>query len=471
MRRTKIVATIGPATNSETAIAQLIAAGVDVFRLNFSHGSRETHSEAIARIRVAAEKSGRAIAILQDLAGPKIRIGTLEDGRPLQLKEGDELHIAVDDGVGRAGRVTTTYEFLPRAVRRGDTLLLDDGHISLRVEESTETDIRTTVIDGGTLGEHKGINAPGVVMPTHSLTPKDVDDLRFGVNAGVDFIALSFVQSADDLHAAREKLLEARAQIPLVAKLERPEAVQHADEVLDASDAIMVARGDLGLEVPLERVPRIQKDLTRRARSLGIPVIVATQVLESMRTEPRPTRAEVSDAASAVDSGVDAIMLAGETAAGAYPIRAVQTLDMIIREAETMPPPDVAATVEGTHVLGGHGRAICQAAVTLAARSDAVAIVAVTRGGKTARLLSALRPRVPVFAATDQPAISRQLALFWGVVPVLTYIGGDLSQAANRIGGMLVEHAAIARGSVIVLVSITPDLAPGPSNFLKLQRV
>jgi pyruvate kinase len=471
MRRTKIVATIGPATNSDTAIAQLIAAGVDVFRLNFSHGSRESHSAAIARIRSGAEQSGRSIGVLQDLAGPKIRIGALEGGRPLNLREGDELHIVVGDDVGRAGRVTTTYDFLPRAVRQGDTLLLDDGRIQLKVEEATESDIRTTVVDGGMLGEHKGINAPGVVLPTHALTPKDIDDLRFGLSAGVDFVALSFVQSADDLHAAREKLREARAaQVLLVAKLERPEAVEHADEVMDASDAVMVARGDLGLEVPLERVPRIQKDVTRRARALGIPVIVATQVLESMRTDPRPTRAEVSDAASAVDSGVDAIMLAGETAVGAYPVRAVQTLDMIIREAE-MTPVAETATLEGTHVLAGHGRAICQASVTLAARSDAAAIVAITRGGKTARLLSALRPRVPIYAATDQPAISRQLALAWGVVPVLTYIGGDVSQAASRIGSMLVERASIPAGSVIVLVSITPDLAPGPSNFLKLQRV
>ena len=232
----------------------------------------------------------------------------------------------------------------------------------------------------------------------------------------------------------------------------------------------MVARGDLGLELPLEHVPRVQKDVTRRARARGIPVIVATQVLESMRTEPRPTRAEVSDAANAVDEGVDAIMLAGETAIGLHPVRAVQTLDAIIRDAETMPAAD-AVTLEDTRLLSGHGRAICEAAVTLAARGDATAIVAVTRGGKTARVLSALRPRAPIFGASDNPEVTRRLTLAWGVVPVLADLTGDVTDAASRLGQMLVDRGAIPHGSVIVLVSITPDLAPGPSNFLKLQGV
>jgi len=246
--------------------------------------------------------------------------------------------------------------------------------------------------------------------------------------------------------------------------------VAHLEEILQEADAVMVARGDLGLELPLERVPRVQKEVTRRAGALGIPVIVATQVLESMRAEPRPTRAEVSDAAHAVDAGVDAIMLAGETAVGLYPIRAVQTLDAIIRDAETMPPVG-RAVLEESRVLGGHGRAICEAAVTLTARGDASAIVAMTRGGKTARLLSALRPRVPIYAATDQPEMSRRLSLVWGVVPVLADLSGTVSEAGSRIGEMLVARGSIPASSVIVLVSITPDLARGPSNFLKLQRV
>ena len=471
MRQTKIVATVGPATSSDAAITELIAAGADVLRLNFSHGTRETHGEALTRIRAAAQQQGRCVAVLQDLAGPKIRTGRLADGAPIELHAGDELQIVAGDLVGGPGRVSTTYAGLPRAVRPGDTLLLDEGRIELRVEESGAGGIRTIVVDGGVLGEHKGINAPGVALPAEGLTRKDMEDLAFGVRAGVDFIALSFVRGPADLKLAREALREAGApHLPLVAKLERPEAVARIEEVLEESDAVMVARGDLGLELPLEHVPRVQKDVTRRARALGIPVIVATQVLESMRTEPRPTRAEVSDAAHAVDAGVDAIMLAGETAVGLYPIKAVQTLDTIIRDAEAM-PPERTSTLEESRVLGGHGRAICDAAVTLAARGDADAIVAMTRGGKTARLLSALRPRVPIYAATDQPEMSRRLALAWGVVPVLADLSGDVSEAASRIGGMLVARGSIPASSVILLVSITPDLARGPSNFLKLQRV
>jgi pyruvate kinase len=471
MRHTKIIATVGPATSSDAAINELLAAGVDVFRLNFSHGTHDSHGDAITRIRDAARQQGRCVAVLQDLAGPKIRTGRLADGTPIDLREGDELQIVAGDLVGGPGRVSTSYADLPEAVRPGDTLLLDDGRLQLRVEETGAAGIRTVVVYGGLLGEHKGINAPGVALPSRGLTQKDLEDLDFGVRAGVDLVALSFVRSAADLRLARQRLTESGApQLPLVAKLERPEAVSRIEEILEEADAVMVARGDLGLELPLEHVPRVQKDVTRRAAALGIPVIVATQVLESMRHEPRPTRAEVSDAAHAVDSGVDAIMLAGETAVGLYPIRVVQALDAIIRDAEAMPPAGLAALLD-SRVLGGHGRAICEAAVTLAARGDATAIVALTRGGKTARLLSALRPRVPIYAATDQPDVSRRLALAWGVTPVLADLGGDVTAAARRIGEMLVARGAIPASSVILLVSITPDLARGPSNFLKLQQV
>lgn len=471
MRRTKIVATVGPASSDERIVEELVAAGVDVFRLNFSHGTRERHHQTVRTIRAAAERQGRSVGILQDLAGPKIRTGRLRDGAPIDLRKGDELRIVVGDAVGEPGRVSTTYAELPGAVHRGDRLLLDDGHIELRVEAAGGLEIRTVVVDGGPLGEHKGINAPGVAFPARGMTAKDVEDLAFGAGIGVDFVALSFVQSADDVRQARERLRAAGAPgVPLIAKLERPEAVARLDEILNESDAVMVARGDLGLELPLERVPRVQKEVTRGARALGIPVIVATQVLESMRTEPRPTRAEVSDAATAVDGGVDAIMLAGETAIGLYPVRAVQTLDAIIRDAETMPPPGGVAP-HGWRLLAGHGRAICEAAVTLSAHGEAAAIVAVTRGGKTARLLSALRPLVPVFAVTDSPDMARRLALVWGVVPVLADLTGEITEAASRIGATLVERGSIPGGSAIVLVSITPDLVRGPSNFLKVQRV
>jgi pyruvate kinase len=286
----------------------------------------------------------------------------------------------------------------------------------------------------------------------------------------VDFVALSFVQGAAVLRQARDLLRTWNApEMPLVAKLERPEAITRLEEILYASDAVMVARGDLGLELPLERVPRLQKEITRWARTLEVPVIVATQVLESMRTEPRPTRAEVSDAANAVEDGVDAIMLAGETAAGAYPVKAVQTLDVIIREAESMPP--VRKLGDSARLLSGHSHAVCEAAVTLAERDEAAAIVAVTRAGKTARVLSALRPRAPIYAATDRPEVARPLNVLWGVVPVLTELDDDVNVTASRIGSELVARGAITPGSVIVIVNVATDLTQGPSNFIKLLQV
>ena len=470
MRQTKIIATLGPASSSEDGIAQLIAAGVDVFRLNFSHGTHDTHRAVIDRIRAAAARSGRTIGILQDLSGPKIRTGRLRDAQPLTLAPGDTLRIASGDFVGGPGLVSTTYAPLAVAARPGDTLLLDDGRIQLRVEASDGRELRTLVVDGGQLGEHKGINAPGVELPG-GLTEKDAADLRFGVAAGVDLIALSFVQTADDVRAARQALRDAGApDIPLVAKLERPEAVARLDDIVPVSDAVMVARGDLGLEVPLESVPRLQKAITRRARAAGVPVIVATQVLESMRAEPRPTRAEVSDAANAVDDRVDAIMLAGETAIGSHPVRAVRTLDAIIRDAEQIPPVG-SVPLDDVHLLPEHGPAMCEAAITLAHNAGAAAIVAVTRGGKTARVLAALRPHVPVFAATDRDDVARRLTLWWGAVPVLGDLTGDVDAAARRIGARLVATGVITPGTVIAVVSVTPDLAPGPSNFVKLHRV
>ena len=470
MRHTKIIATIGPASASDDIISALIAAGTDVFRLNFSHGTHESHGDVIRRIRAAADRAGRSVALMQDLGGPKIRTGELQDHRPIDLRPGDELTIVVGDLVGERARVSTMYD-LTKEVVTGNTLLLDDGHIQLRVDAVAGNEVRTTVVDGGTLGEHKGINIPGVVLPPAGLTPKDADDLAFGARMGVDCVALSFVQSAADLRTARKALAAAGAPLTvLIAKLERPEGVAMIDEILDACDAVMVARGDLGLELPLERVPRVQKEITRKARARGIPVIVATQVLESMRTEPRPTRAEVSDAANAVDDGVDAIMLAGETAAGKFPVKAVQMLDLVIRDAELMPPVGTVP-LEDSHVLPGPGRALCEAAVTLASHSGAAAIVAVTRGGKTARVLSTLRPRAAIYAATNSAEVARKLALVWGIVPLVCDLGVDVDAAVAQIGGELVARGAIAAASVIVVVSISPDLAHGPSNFLKLQKI
>jgi len=469
-RRTKIVATLGPASASDTVIRELIGAGVDVFRLNFSHGNHDGHAAMIERVRAVSKEAGRMVAVLQDLSGPKIRTGKLRGGGPVPLKTGDTFTIAVGDFEGDSARVSTTYADLPKGVHPGDSLLLDDGRLQLHVKDVTGSEITSVVIDGGPLGEHKGINVPGVELPSSGLTEKDLNDLQFGVRAGVDFIALSFVQNAAVLRQAREAVRQAGgADIPIIAKLERPEAVARLEEIIVESDAVMVARGDLGLELPLESVPRIQKEITRLARAHEVPVIVATQVLESMRTEPRPTRAEVSDAANAVDDGVDAIMLAGETAAGAYPVRAVRTLDLVIRDAESIPSSRLRPERRG--LPSGHQHAVCDAAVTLAEHGNANAIVAVTRGGTTARVLSALRTRVPTFAVSDRPDVAHRLTLSWGVVPLLTDIEDDVTSSARHIRDELVSRRLLEPGSVIVFVSVSNDLTHGGSNFVKLHRV
>ncbi len=471
MRHTKIIATVGPASDSDTMLDALVAAGVDIFRLNFSHGTHESHQATFGRIRQAAKRSKREIAILQDLGGPKIRTGRLEGGQPIDLKTGDSVRIVTGDVVGGPGLLSTTFAGLAQSVKTGDRLLLADGLVELRVETTDGTDIRTTVVEGGRIGEHKGINAPGVPLPASAITPKDITDLDFGLRLGVDMVAVSFVQSAADLRQARQLMAERKSpDVPLVAKLERPQALEHLDEILDSCDGVMVARGDLGLEMPLERVPRAQKNITSQARRRGIPVIVATQVLESMTSEPRPTRAEVNDAANAVDDGVDAIMLAGETAVGAYPARAVQTLDAIIRDAESIPAAG-RSPASSDALPDDHAEALCEAAVTLANRGDAQAIVAVTRGGGTARRLSAHRPRAPIFATTDSDDTARRLTLYWGVTPVCTEIPEGDAPASLLIGEQLVERGLVHSGASVVLVSISPDLTRRDANYLKLQRL
>ena len=340
MRHTKIIATLGPASQAPDVLEALLAAGVDVFRLNFSHGTHESHAEIYRAVRETSRRAGRHVAILQDLSGPKIRTGPIAGGGPLRLREGEELRISPGDLPAESGRVFTPYAELLRSARPGDRLFIDDGRLELRVIDTAPDELITVVVTGGWLGEHKGINAPGVALPASAVTAKDEADLRFGLSLGVDLVALSFVQTADDVLKAREVMAEAGASVPLIAKIERPAAVENLPAILNVAQGVMVARGDLGLEMPLEQLPRVQKQIVRSARALGRPVILATQVLESMRVDPRPTRAEVSDAANAVDEGADAIMLAGETAAGAYPVRAVQTLDAIIRDAESLPPAE-----------------------------------------------------------------------------------------------------------------------------------
>jgi pyruvate kinase len=469
MRHTKIIATVGPASDAPEMLDALIASGTDIFRLNFSHGTHESHEQAYERIRAAASRARRQVAIMQDLGGPKIRTGRLAAGAPLQLRDGDRLTIAAGDFAGGASRISTTFEGLARGVHPGDRLLLSDGSIELRVDSTDGRDIQTTVLEGGPLGENKGINAPGVPLPASAITLKDADDLRFGLALGVDLVAVSFVQSAADLRQAKELIADSDAprDVPLIAKLERPRALDHLDEILGACEAVMVARGDLGLEMPLERVPRAQKEIIAAARRHRVPVIVATQVLESMTTETRPTRAEVSDAANVVEDGVDAIMLAGETAVGAHPSRTVQTLDAIIRDAESgrQREPSFHSGIADP------AQALCEAAVTLAERGNARAIVAVTRSGSTARWLSALRPRAPIFATTDRDETARRLAIYWGVVPIRTDIGENVESAGTLIGEELVARRLVNAGDAVVLVSVNPDLTRTDANFLKLQRV
>ncbi len=460
MRHTKIIATVGPACSSDEMLDALIAAGTDIFRLNFSHGTQETQGATFARVRAAAKRARREVAVLQDLGGP------------ILVKRGDRLTIATGDFPGEPGRLSTTFAGLAQSVRPGDRLLLADGLVELRVESTDGREIQTVVVEGGQIGEHKGINAPGVPLPASAITPKDAEDLRFGLALGVDMIAISFVQTAADLRRARQLAAEAGcADVPVIAKLERPQALEHLDEILAASDAVMVARGDLGLEMPLERVPRAQKEITRAARRQGIPVIVATQVLESMTTGARPTRAEVNDAANAVEDGVDAIMLAGETAAGAYPARAVLTLDAIIRDAETGLPMDHPGRSTDAALPSDHAQALCEAAVTLANRGDAQAIVAVTRGGGTARRLSALRPRAPILATTDRDDTARRLSIYWGVTPVCSDIGENVDSAGTLIGQQLVARGLVAPGAAVVLVSINADLARDDANYLRIKRL
>lgn len=461
VRRTKIIATLGPASTAPGVIDALIAAGVDVLRLNFSHGTHDAHAATFKTVRDAAARASRHVAILQDLSGPKIRTGPLEGGQPLELRQGDELRIGVGDAAGTRGRVFTPYAPLVESARPGDRLLLDDGRIELRVTGSTRGELVTTVVNGGQLAEHKGINAPGVALPAGALTAKDDVDLRFGLSLGVDLVALSFVQTPEDVLAARRIVQAANADVPLIAKIERPQALGCLDDILGAADGVMVARGDLGLECPLEQVPRIQKTIVARARELGRPVIVATQVFESMRTEPRPTRAEVSDAAGAVDEGVDAIMLAGETAIGRFPVPSVITLASVICAAER----DGARG--GTLATGmGVHRAMCEAAVTLAATGQAEVIVALTHFGKTAQLLSSLRPRANILAVTPSDAVARRLKLNWGVQPVVSGL-----RDIRALEPVIRAETALSSDAVAVFINISPDLTRPDANFLNVQRL
>ena len=464
MRHTKIVATMGPASSAPATIDAMIRAGVDVFRLNFSHGTHESHGAAFRAIRETSRAAGRRVAIMQDLSGPKIRTGTLPNGDAIVLNAGDELRIAIGDSAGSRERVFTSFAQLVEAAKPGNCLLLDDGKIELKVTAIDGGELITTVVNGGPLGEHKGINAPGVAFPASAITDKDAADLRFGLELGVDFVALSFVQTADDINRARLLMQNAPEAPHIIAKIERPAAVENLDAILAIADGVMVARGDLGLEMPLEQVPRVQKRIIRAARAVGRPSIVATQVLESMRKDPRPTRAEVSDAATAVDEGADAIMLAGETAAGDHPVKAVETLAAIIRDAELMPTSE--RVVLAPDPVSVHGRALGEAALTLATAARVTAIVAVTREGHTARLLSALRPSATIYAATRSERVAGTLTLLRGVVPIVTD-----ERHPERLERVLLDRRILAVGTTVVFINVSGELDRIDANFLNVQRL
>ena len=435
-----------------------------MFRINASHGSRDDRRRMVERVRSRAAEAGRIVAVLEDLAGPKIRIGPLSNPDGVQLEAGGRLRIAFGTFAGDAKRVSTTCAPLAAAVRGGDQVLLDDGQIVLRVVSGDGAEIVAEVEHGGVLGPRKGINVPGVELPLSAVTDADMEEIGAAVAMGVDFLGVSFVQNGDDIRKARAVAYgHGGEDVGLVAKIERPQALERYDDVLAASDAVMVARGDLGLEIPLERVPRVQKDLTRRARDAGVPVIVATQVLETMRHAPRPTRAEVSDAANAVDDGVDAIMLAGETAAGEYPVLAVETLDAVLRDAESAQPDRVIPGDIGDR----HDRALCDAAVTLAAAAGATAIVAVTGSGTTARHLAALRPAIPIHAVTSEEAVARRLALYRSVAPL---VAPAERLVVGQLKPELARRGMVRAGDAVVIARVHSDMEVENANFVELQR-
>jgi len=470
-RRTGILVTLGPASSELEMIRALIRAGADAVRLNFSHGTHESHARLAGLVRDAAAGLDRPVAILQDLSGPKLRIGRL-DPPSFVLDEGAALVVEHGDATGRPGHIFSTADAFFAAARPGERVLVDDGRIELEIVDVTPERVMTKVTGGGELSGGKGLSLPGVALPASAVTKKDEDDLRFGLQLGVDLVALSFVQSPDDVLKARAALAAAGApEVAIVAKIEKPQAVQRIDEIVAVADGVMVARGDLGIELPLEKLPTVQKQIVQAARRRGVPVIVATQVLESMREEPRPTRAEVTDAAHAVDESVDAIMLAGETASGKYPERAVRTLDAIVREAERAAgeagPFDALHRVDPAQLGAAHHVvALCEAAVTLAARAGAHAIVAMTQAGQTARTLAALRPAARVIAGTPNAQTAARLALVWGVTPVVV---AEPTLAAVR--DALLAHGLAERGAVLVFVSVHSALARENANFMHVERL
>ncbi|HEX5510717.1 MAG TPA: pyruvate kinase [Actinomycetales bacterium] len=467
MRRAKIVCTLGPATSEYDDVLALVRAGMDVARLNLSHGSHEDHEASYANVRKASDATGRAVGVLADLQGPKIRLGRFERG-PVALEKGATFTITTEDVLGDGSVSSTTYKGLPGDVRVGDTVLVDDGRVSLRVTDVDDVRVVTEVVVPGRVSDHKGLNLPGVSVSVPALSEKDADDLRWALRCGVDMIALSFVRKAADVEDVRRIMDEVGLRLPVIAKIEKPQAVENLTEIIDAFDGIMVARGDLGVELPLEQVPLVQKQAVEMARRNAKPVIVATQVLESMITNPRPTRAEASDAANAVLDGADALMLSGETSVGQYPVEAVQTMARIIENTEEHGMDRISPLGTRPHT---HGGAITLAASEVAELLDAKYMVTFTQSGDSARRMSRLRSRIPLLAFTPVQAVRSQLALTWGVETFLAPAVKHTDDMIRQVDGLLQEVGRCQRGDEVVIVAGTPPGVPGSTNLLRLHRM
>ncbi len=475
MRRTKIVCTIGPASSSEEQLEALVSAGMNVARLNFSHGELEEHGAVIERVRRVSERLGRSVAILQDLQGPKICTGKLKGGQPIPLVDGATLTITTQNIEGSIGIVSTTYQALPQDVKPGDRILLDDGLLELRVVGSNKTDVHCVVMHGGLLKEHKGINLPGVAVSAPALTEKDREDLKFGIQHDVDYVALSFVRHPEDIVEAKAYIKQLQCElgyeqgetIPLIAKLEKPEAIERLDEILKVTDGVMVARGDLGVEMPLEKVPVIQKRIIARCNDLGLPVITATQMLELMITNPRPTRAETSDVANSILDGTDAVMLSAETSVGAYPIETVETMARIAVETETN-----GLILRQPHCGDlTHAHAVSHAARALSEETSVQVIVVFTRTGASAHLISKDRPRTPILAYTPSERVYRRLALWWGVLPRVIALDGSTEVLTNAVDQQLQDDKLIQKGAYVVVMGGLPIASSARTNFVRLLCV
>jgi pyruvate kinase len=467
MRRAKIVATLGPATSSYENIRAIIDAGVDVARMNLSHGTYDVHEAVYANVRKAADDSGRAVAVMVDLQGPKIRLGKFEGG-PYELAEGDIFSITTEDVLGTKDLSSTTFKGLPQDVKAGDFLLIDDGKVKVRVLDTDGTVVRTEVIVAGPVSNNKGINLPGVAVNVPALSDKDEADLRWGLKLGADYIALSFVRNASDIRRVHEIMAEENRRVPVIAKIEKPQAVDALEEIVDAFDAIMVARGDLGVELPLEAVPIVQKEAVEIARRMAKPVIVATQMLESMISSPIPTRAETSDVANAVLDGTDAVMLSGETSVGEYPVITVQTLARIVESTEEHGLERILPLGTKPRTQGG---AITLVAAEVAAFVDAKFLCVFTESGDSARRMARLRSKIPMKAFTPDPAIRRRLALTWGIESFLVDHVTHTDQMFGQVDDILLGGKLAEVGDKVVVISGSPPGISGSTNDVRVHVV